>query len=97
MSSRELFHDAIEAVEDYPEGKVKLAVCDIDGILRGKVISKNKFLSIVNDGFGFCDVVFGWDSADDSYDNTDFTGWHTGYPDAKAKIDLGTFRRVPLG
>jgi len=87
MSTRDLYHDVIEIVEEYPGAKVKLAICDIDGILRGKVISKNKFLSIVDDGFGFCDVVFGWDSADAAYDNTDFTGWHTGYPDAKAVVD----------
>ena len=36
---------------------------DVDGVLRGKFMSKNKFLSIVkSDGFGFCSVIFGWDS-----------------------------------
>ena len=36
---------------------------DVDGILRGKFMSKEKFLSVVkSDGFGFCSVVFGWDS-----------------------------------
>lgn len=86
---------AIQYVKDYPSAKVKLAITDIDGILRGKVIHKDKFLSIIEKGFGFCDVVFGWDSSDDLYDNTDFTGWHTGYPDANAMIDLSTFRKVP--
>ncbi len=62
--------------------KVKLAVTDIDGILRGKVISFEKFLSVAEKGFGFCDVVFGWDAADVAYDNAAVTGWHTGYPDA---------------
>lgn len=38
---------------------------DVDGVLRGKFMAKDKFLSVVkNDGgFGFCSVVFGWDSA----------------------------------
>ena len=37
---------------------------DVDGVLRGKFMSKDKFLSIVrSDGFGFCSVIFGWDSA----------------------------------
>jgi glutamine synthetase len=80
--------------EDQVE-KVKLAVTDIDGVLRGKVISFDKFRSIVEKGFGFCDVVFGWDAADKAYDNGVFTGWHTGYPDALAVVDVGTFRRVP--
>jgi glutamine synthetase len=35
----------------------------VDGVLRGKIMSKNKFLSIAKgDGFGFASVVFGWDS-----------------------------------
>ena len=75
--------------------KVKLAVTDIDGVLRGKLISFEKFQSVAEKGFGFCDVVFGWDSADLAYDNASFTGWHTGYPDAQASIDINTFRRVP--
>ncbi|MBN4051502.1 glutamine synthetase [bacterium AH-315-M05] len=86
---------AIQYVKDYPSAKVKLAITDIDGILRGKVIHKDKFLSILEKGFGFCDVVFGWDSSDDLYENVDFTGWHTGFPDANAMIDLSTFRKVP--
>jgi glutamine synthetase len=75
--------------------KVKLAIVDIDGILRGKVISFEKFKSIVENGFGFCDVVFGWDASDLAYDNAGITGWHTGYPDAIASVDLNTFRQVP--
>ncbi len=75
--------------------KVKLAITDIDGILRGKVISFEKFVSIAESGFGFCDVVFGWDAGDVAYDNVKVTGWHTGYPDATATIDLNTFRRIP--
>ncbi|HKO78854.1 MAG TPA: glutamine synthetase family protein [Chitinophagaceae bacterium] len=75
--------------------KIKLAVTDIDGILRGKVISFEKFVSVAEKGFGFCDVVFGWDAADSAYDNAAVTGWHTGYPDALATIDMQTFRQVP--
>ena len=75
--------------------KVKLAIVDIDGVLRGKVMAFDKFVSIAEKGFGFCDVVFGWDAEDRAYDNGTFTGWHTGYPDAVAVVDAGTFRRVP--
>jgi len=85
----------LEAVKKYPGKKVKLAITDIDGILRGKVVNLEKFISIAEGGFGFCDVVFGWDSSDVAYDNTDYTGWHTGYPDAQAVVDLNTFRQVP--
>ncbi|HEY9489271.1 MAG TPA: glutamine synthetase, partial [Chryseosolibacter sp.] len=49
----------------------------------------------VKSGSAFCDVIFGWDSADIAYDNVIYTGWHTGYPDAPARIDLSTFRKIP--
>jgi glutamine synthetase len=74
--------------------KVKVAITDIDGILRGKLISFEKFVSIVEKGFGFCNVVFGWDAGDVAYDNSAYTGWHSGYPDATAVIDLNTFREI---
>jgi glutamine synthetase len=76
-------------------GKVKVAITDIDGILRGKYINLPKFRSALEGGFGFCNVVFGWDAADVCYDEVAYTGWHTGYPDAHARLDLGTYREVP--
>jgi glutamine synthetase len=85
----------IAAVRKSPGHRVKVAVSDIDGILRGKYIHKDKFASAVEGGFGFCDVVFGWDSQDVCYDNTTLTGWHKGFPDALARLDLSTHRRVP--
>ena len=87
--------EIIQYVKDHPSGKVKLAITDIDGVLRGKVIHKDKFFSVVESGFGFCDVVFGWDAADLAYENTRYTGWHSGYPDAEARLDLSTFRKIP--
>lgn len=65
---------------------VKVGVFDIDGIMRGKYMSKDKFLSSLEKGFGFCDVVVGWDSYDQLYDNVQVTGWHTGYPDAEVRL-----------
>jgi glutamine synthetase len=75
--------------------KIKVGGFDIDGVLRGKYISPEKFSSAAEGGLGFCDVIFGWDSSDVLYDNVQVTGWHTGYPDALAKIDLSTFRLIP--
>src|SRR4029078_4817818 len=75
--------------------RVKVAVSDIDGVLRGKYLHKDKFFSAAEGGFGFCDVVFGWDMNAQCSHNTTLTGWHKGFPDAVAKIDLGTFRTVP--
>ncbi len=62
--------------------KVKVAITDIDGVLRGKYLHRDKFLGAARDGFGFCNVVFGWDSADVCYDAAAYTGWQSGYPDA---------------
>jgi glutamine synthetase len=87
--------EAIDRVKQSPATKVKLAVTDIDGVLRGKYVHKDKFLAAVDGGLGFCNVVFGWDMGDVCYDNARYTGWHTGYPDALARIDLGTYREVP--
>jgi glutamine synthetase len=75
--------------------KVKLAVTDLDGVLRGKYVHLDKFKSALEGGFGFCNVVFGWDAGDVCYDNGAYTGWHTGYPDANVRIDPATRRRVP--
>ena len=85
----------VEAIRKSPAGKVKVAVSDIDGILRGKYLHRDKFLSAVEGGFGFCDVVLGWDAHDQCYDNTRLTGWHHGFPDALVRLDLATYRTVP--
>ncbi len=85
----------IQKIKDSTTSRIKFAVADIDGILRGKYIHKQKFLNSIGKTIGFCDVIFGWDSADKCYDNIELTGWHTGYPDAKATIDINTFREIP--
>lgn len=74
----------------------KVGVFDIDGVLRGKYMGRDKLISALNKGFGFCDVVLGWDSNDQLYDNVDYTGWHTGYPDADVRLVPDTFRRLPF-
>ena len=85
----------LKKVKQSPSQKVKVAVTDLDGVLRGKYIHKEKFFSATEEGFDFCNVIFGWDIADVVYDNSHYTGWHTGYPDAKVYLDLNTYREVP--
>lgn len=85
----------LERVKKSGASKVKLGITDIDGVLRGKYVHLDKFASALDSGFGFCNVVFGWDSADVCYDNARYTGWHTGYPDAAVRIDPTTYREVP--
>jgi glutamine synthetase len=87
--------DARRIVEERGLSHVKVGVFDVDGILRGKYLSRTKFLSALEKGFGFCDVVLGWDSNDQLYDNVAYTGWHTGYPDANVRIIPESCRPLP--
>ena len=76
--------------------KVKLAGIDVDGILRGKLVSKKKFLSVARDGFGFCSVVFGWDMHDQTYfRELKISNQGNGYRDLIAVPDLSSYRRIP--
>src|SRR6187551_3694990 len=75
--------------------RAKIGGFDVDGVLRGKYVSLDKLESALAKGFGFCDVIFGWDVADALYDRSTVTGWHTGYPDAHAVLDPETERRIP--
>jgi glutamine synthetase len=75
---------------------VKLAGVDVDGILRGKLMSKTKFLSIASSSFGFCSVIFGWDMHDQTYSRElKISNKENGYRDLMAVVDLQSFRRIP--
>lgn len=90
----------VDSARDYIKRRdidnIKLAVTDCDGVMRGKYVSRNKFLSSLEKGFGFCDVIFGWDSADALYGQDSYTGWQTAFPDAWARIDPASCRPLPL-
>jgi glutamine synthetase len=75
--------------------RAKIGGFDVDGVLRGKYVSLDKLESALGKGFGFCDVIFGWDVADVLYDNAKVTGWHTGYPDVNSVLDPSTLRNIP--
>ena len=83
-------------VEERGLEHVKVGIFDNDGILRGKYIDRDKFYSALDKGLGFCDVVLGWDSNDQQYDNVTFTGWHTAYPDAAVRLLPETCRSLPF-
>jgi len=88
--------DARQLVEESNISHIKLGVADLDGVLRGKYVSRNKFLSALDGGLGFCDVVLGWDVDDQPYDNVRYTGWHTGFPDAQIRLIPNSCRTIPF-
>src|SRR6187431_1923763 len=88
--------DAKKIVEERKLDHVKVGVFDNDGVMRGKYMGRDKFFSALDKGFGFCDVVLGWDSNDQLYDNVKYTGWHTAYPDAPVRVLPDTCRAVPF-
>ncbi|MEM7099395.1 MAG: glutamine synthetase family protein [Pseudomonadota bacterium] len=75
--------------------KVKLGLTDIDGVIRGKYISLDKFASLLEGQGGFCDCVFGWDMDDQLYDDSQYTGWHTGFPDTGYELLVDSERWIP--
>src|SRR5437667_7933288 len=87
--------DARKIVEARKLDHVKLGVFDVDGVLRGKYLHRDKFFAALEGGFGFCDVVLGWDSNDQLYDNVAYTGWHTAYPDAPVRVLPESCREIP--
>ncbi len=88
--------DARKIVEERSLSHVKVGVFDLDGVLRGKYMQRDKFFAALEKGFGFCDVGLGWDCSDQLYDNTALTGWHKGYGDASTRLLPETCRELPL-
>jgi glutamine synthetase len=88
-SAREL----IQQLEETKPPFVKVAVTDIDGVLRAKYLSREKVTAAVTSDFGFCNVIFAWDRNDTLY--TDPAPSDPGYADARATLDHTTYRILP--
>ncbi len=76
------------------EDFVLLGYVDLDGVVRGKYATTEKFASWSDKGGAFCSVVLGWDSRDALYANR-HTGWHTGYHDDPIRVVPGEGRIMP--
>ncbi|MCZ6855182.1 MAG: glutamine synthetase family protein [Gammaproteobacteria bacterium] len=72
--------------------RVKVGLTDIDGVIRGKYVGLDKFASLLVTGGGFCDCIFGWDVNDQLYEDGTYTGWHTGFPDARFRLLVASER-----
>ncbi|KAF8212060.1 hypothetical protein K438DRAFT_2010350 [Mycena galopus ATCC 62051] len=91
------FDDLKRVLADDIKVKLPASTGIVDGVLRGKFMSKDKFLSAASsDGFGFCSVIFGWDIHDTVYSRELLiSNKANGYRDIIASIDLSTYRRIP--
>src|SRR5439155_10585096 len=74
---------------------VKIGAPDIEGVYRGKRVASSYFLNSLEDGFGQCDVLFGWDIAEVVLPNLKFSNWERGFADIVMKPDFSTFALVP--
>lgn len=87
--------DNIEAILANDE-KVRVAGVDADGILRGKIMDKEKFLSSITSGFGMSSAIFAWDIHDVLFTTeTKIATSEDGFADFVACPDLSSFRRLP--
>ena len=84
--SAELLEQKLARYQERGVSRIKLGLTDIDGVIRGKYVSLDKFAGLMQKGGGFCDCVFGWDVDDQLYDAGSYTGWHTGFPDARFRL-----------
>ncbi len=92
MDEEGLLDQKLAQYRDRGVSRVKLGVSDIDGVIRGKYVNLGKFVGLMEKGGGFCDCVFGWDVDDQLYSGSQFTGWHTGFPDARYRLRVETER-----
>ncbi|KAF2190438.1 glutamine synthetase/guanido kinase [Zopfia rhizophila CBS 207.26] len=98
MTDQDAFKITVESLPELlrVDHAIKVAGVDVDGMLRGKLMAKEKFLSIAREGFGFCSVIFGWDMHDQTYfKELKISNKENGYRDLIAIPDLSSFRRIP--
>ena len=77
---------------------MKIGTPDLDGVYRGKRLSAKQFLAGCDgEGFAQCDVIFGWDIAEEVIDGSKLAigTADTGFADVLLRPDLATFRIVP--
>ncbi len=85
-------------IADHGIETVKIGTPDMDGVYRGKRVSAKQFLAGCDgEGFAQCDVVFGWDIAEEVIGGSNLAigSADTGFADIILQPDLATFRVVP--
>jgi len=83
----------LDAVHETGTSRVKVAVCDVEGVLRGKYLHVDRLAAATEEGLGF--DVLGTDIADRPWDDDFASGRRLGFPDSTVRLDLSTYRQVP--
>jgi glutamine synthetase len=90
--------DIERLIREHGVETVKIGTPDMDGVYRGKRVSAKQFLDgCEGPGFAQCDVVFGWDIAEEVINGASLAvgSADTGFADIILRPDLATFRIVP--
>lgn len=96
LAPEELAEQIKKYMDQHDIHHIKIGITDFNGVIRGKYISPNKFFSALKKGMGFCDVIIGCDINDHLIEGLQYTGWHTGYPDAPIRIIPDSARKIPF-
>ncbi|HZP56674.1 MAG TPA: glutamine synthetase family protein [Dehalococcoidia bacterium] len=89
--------DVARLIEEHRVETVRIGTPDMDGVYRGKRLTAGQFLEGLGSGFAQCDVLFGWDIAEEIITGAPLR-WgsaDTGFADVILRPDLATFRIVP--
>ena len=91
-------HEIERRIAEHGIETVKVGTPDMDGVYRGKRVSAKQFLAgCEGEGFAQCDVIFGWDIAEEVIAGPKLAvgSADTGFADVLLRPDLATFRIVP--
>ena len=77
-------------IDDNKVRSVRVETISLDGVVSGKYLSVNKFLSGADKGWGFCDVAFGVDLSNEPQLGFDFGAWRGEMGDVILEPDLDT-------
>lgn len=90
--------DIERLVQQHGVETVKIGTPDMDGVYRGKRVSAKQFVEgCEGDGFAQCDVLFGWDIAEEVMTGAPLAVGSAdgGFADILLRPDFDTFRIVP--
>jgi glutamine synthetase len=78
--------DASRLVEERKLTHVQVGITDLEGVLRGKLLAARDFDTGLENRLQFSDLILGWDLDDRVFENSEFTGWNKGFPDASVRV-----------